>query len=276
MKIKRIHAVYFSPCGSTALITTSAAKTLAGRLQAETNSDDFTLPDTRKNIRHYRSDELIIFGMPTYAGRVPNKLLGAVQALFHGRQTPAVILVTYGNRNFDSSLTELQCELQKNNFQVLAAGAFPARHVFSDKIAAGRPDQHDRALLSDFSIRAAEKLEAADDASKLTAPIINDGAPVGPYYKPLGTDGKPANFLKAKPKTNDELCDHCGLCAKLCPMGSISPEQTDEIPGLCIKCHACIRKCPKHAKYFDDTAFLSHQAMLEANYTKRREPQVFL
>ena len=46
--------------------------------------------------------------------------------------------------------------------------------------------------------------------------------------------------------------------------------------GICIKCQACIKKCPKKAKYFDDPAFLSHVAMLEQNYTRRAEPEMFL
>ena len=40
--------------------------------------------------------------------------------------------------------------------------------------------------------------------------------PIPPYYTPLGIDGKPAKFLKAKPKTKSN-CDHCDLCVKVCP-----------------------------------------------------------
>ena len=104
---------------------------------------------------------------------------------------------------------------------------------------------------------------------------INGDAPVAPYYIPLGEDGQPAKFLKAKPQTDLDKCDHCGKCAAVCPMGSINPENTDEVPGICIKCQACIKYCPKGAKYFDDPRFLSHKAMLEKNYQRTAESEVF-
>ena len=98
------------------------------------------------------------------------------------------------------------------------------------------------------------------------------------YYKsrPLGLDGEPKNFLKAKPQTDRSKCTGCGVCAALCPMGSISREDPAEVTGVCIKCHACVRNCPTGAKYFDDEAFLSHKAMLERDYTRRADAKIFL
>lgn len=43
-----------------------------------------------------------------------------------------------------------------------------------------------------------------------------------------------------------------------------------------LKCQRCVRKCTKHAKYFDDPAFLSHVAMLEQNFTEPKENEVYL
>ena len=59
-------------------------------------------------------------------------------------------------------------------------------------------------------------------------------------------------------------------------MGSISAEDPAQVTGICIKCQACIKKCPVQAKYFDDPAFLSHVAMLEQNYTRRAEAELFV
>jgi ferredoxin len=59
-------------------------------------------------------------------------------------------------------------------------------------------------------------------------------------------------------------------------MGSISADDPSEVPGVCIKCHACVNKCPQKAKYFDDAAFLSHKAMLELNFQRRAEPEFFI
>ena len=44
----------------------------------------------------------------------------------------------------------------------------------------------------------------------------------------------------------------------------------------CIKCGACIKKCPKNARYYDDPSLISHKEMLEKNYTRRAEPEIFI
>lgn len=59
-------------------------------------------------------------------------------------------------------------------------------------------------------------------------------------------------------------------------MGAIDPKDPSKVPGTCIKCQACVRKCTKRAKYFDDPAFLSHIAMLEQTYGAPKENEVFL
>ena len=96
------------------------------------------------------------------------------------------------------------------------------------------------------------------------------------YYTPLKTDKTPAKFLKAKPSTMMMLCEHCGLCAEICPMGAIDPNDPSNIPGTCIKCCACTTYCPSGAKKFDDPDFLSHTAMLEQFQTEaRKENSIF-
>ena len=84
--------------------------------------------------------------------------------------------------------------------------------------------------------------------TEIPAPVQVDGDADAPYYRPLGLDGEPKNFLKAKPQTDRSKCTGCGVCAALCPMGSISREDPAEVTGVCIKCHACVRNCPTGAK----------------------------
>mgnify|MGYP000800057438 CR=1 FL=1 len=81
---------------------------------------------------------------------------------------------------------------------------------------------------------------------------------------------------KGVAEVDKEKCTNCGACARLCPMGAIDPEDVYSVPGTCIKCQACVRKCTKHAKYFDDPAFLSHVAMLEQTFTEPKKNEVFL
>ncbi|MBQ0063690.1 MAG: EFR1 family ferrodoxin [Prevotella sp.] len=52
-------------------------------------------------------------------------------------------------------------------------------------------------------------------------------------------------------RVDTERCLHCGLCAKVCPVGNIVM-RSDSTPmwkrcGLCTNCMACYHHCPAHA-----------------------------
>ena len=270
MQVKKICALYFSATGNTRKVTETMAETLSELLGCPWEKVDFTPPEGRSSEMNFGADTLLVAGFPTYAGKLPNKILPDVQTKIRGEGTPAVAIVTYGNRSFDNSLAELSHVLAENGFSVTAGAALPCRHAFSDLLAPGRPDEADLEEIKAFSRRVKDKLLQEDGAASLPeAEIPGDAA--APYYVPKGTDGQPAKFLKAKPKTDPEKCDRCGICVKLCPVGSIDPDDVFNVPGICIKCQACVRGCPKGAKYLDDPAFLSHVAMLEQNFTERKE-----
>lgn len=275
MKIRKVWAVYFSPAGHTRQAAEEFAGRLAEALDAGMGTVDFTLPRGRDQSVRFASDELVVFGTPTYAGRVPNKILPFVQDLFTGEDTPAVALVTFGNRSADSALIELATELGQNGFRVLAGAALAGPHVFSERLGAGRPDAEDLEQQEAFLDRVAEKLKAAADAVALQPVVIEDGI-VRPYYTPLREDGTPAKFLKAKPLTDPDRCDGCGICAQVCPMGSVDAADPANVPGICIKCQACLLRCPAGARYFEDPDFLSHVAMLEKTYARRAASQYVL
>ena len=281
MQIKKIYAVYFSPTGNAGKITNAIAGTVASKTGAPLKKDDLTLPHIRRGVRTYSPGDLVVFGIPVYAGRIPNKFLPAVQTLFEGNGALAIPVVTFGNRSFDNALIELRIELEQHGFHTIAGGAFVSEHVMSDKLAGGRPDEEDFRQICSFALDAADKILALEEGpqdgmARIPAPVSVKGEdPVPGYYRPLQADGTPANFLKAKPKTTG-ACTDCGLCARACPMGSISREDIRTVTGVCIKCQACVKLCPVHAKYFDDPVMLSHIRMLEEHYARRAENEVFL
>ena len=281
MKLKGIAAVFFSPTGNTRKAVVEIADVIARREGIAVREIDFTLPGAREEVRKFEAGELVIFGTPVYAGRIPNKILPAVQTLFEGNGALAVPVVTFGNRSFDNALIELRIELEQHGFHTVAGAAFVAEHVFSNKLAAGRPDEKDLQTIRRFAEDVAEKIKGfeegpLDGMAEIPAPAAVKGIePVPAYYRPLQEDGSPANFLKAKPKTSDS-CNDCGICARVCPMGSISPEDYRTVTGICIKCQACVKSCPVHARFFDDPVMLSHTRMLEQHYERPAENEVFL
>ena len=278
MRIRGIQSLYFSPTGGTAKYAKAMAAGAAEALACPAEVSSFTLPREREDVRHFSSDELLIIGSPTYAGKLPNKILPEFQEKLRGEHTPVLLFVSYGNRNFDNSLAELLSVLRANGFLPLAATAFACRHAFSDRICPERPRVEELAEARGFAMRAAEALKAADhavlEAASLAFTVPGDAE--APYYVPKGEDGAPAKFLKAKPLTDLSKCLHCGVCAAHCPMGSIDAADTSNVPGICIKCQACVRGCKQGAKYFEDAAFLSHVRMLEQNFAAPEKENLYL
>ena len=272
MEIKKVSAVCYSATGNTKAVTCAAAEAAAQALGVPFQFISFNTPKDREAVRSFTETDLVFVGTPTYAGKMPNKLLPEFQEKLHGCGTLAAALVTFGNRSFDNALAELCSVLEGDAFHTLAGGAFACQHAFAAALAAGRPNAEDLEEARQFGRKTAELAKTMDI---IPAPVQVPGDASAPYYVPKGTDGKPAKFLKAKPKTDLSRCNHCGLCASVCPMGSIDPEDVTSVPGICIKCQACVRQCPHGAKYFDDPACLSHQAMLGENFMDPKKNEVY-
>lgn len=272
MEIKTVWAVYFSGTGTTQKVVTTLAKSVAQSLGAGYQEYSFNLPQAREKELTFAPEDLVVLGVPVYAGRVPNLLLPYVQNKIHGNGALAVPVVLYGNRNFDDGLMELRNVARDNGFHPITAGAFVGEHSFSRILGAGRPDAEDMALVQQLADKTADKVKALTEAPA-QAVEVEGCDPIRPYYTPRDRHGEPIkDFLKAKPVTDPDKCVKCGLCARLCPMGSIDPNDVSNVAGKCIKCCACVKKCPKGAKYFDHEGYLYHQHELEDQYAGRRAP----
>ncbi len=275
MNIKTVHAVYFSGTGTTEKVVTTLAKDLAERLGAGYEACCFNLPEARKQALSFGPEDLAVVGTPVYAGRVPNLLLPYIRDMIHGEGTLAVPVVLYGNRNYDDGLMELRNVLRDNGFCPVSAGAFVGEHSFSRILGAGRPDDRDMAGHPAFAREICGKL-AGQAGTENTPVAVRGETPIRPYYTPRDRHGNPISILKVKPKTDMAKCGGCGLCAELCPMGSIDPADVSRVNGICIKCCACVKKCNAREKYFDEPGYLFHQHELEDVYTRRAENEWFV
>lgn len=266
----KVWAVYFSATGTTEKVVRAIAEKIGDITGMEIGVFDFTPPEERTKPRDFCVDDIVVFGTPVYAGRVPNVLIKYISA-FSGGGAKAIPVVLYGNRNYDDALIELKNTLEQGGFKPVAAAAFIGEHSFSRVLAAGRPDEKDMEKAREFAKMAAEKLKA-----EYISPLnVRGNEPVRPYYQPRDRRGEHVNILKVKPKT-DEKCTNCGVCAKSCPMGSIDPTDVREVAGICIKCGACVKKCPAGAKYYDDAGYIYHKTELELGYVRRAEPELFV
>lgn len=273
MDIKKVWAVYFSPTGGTEKYALALSKGISEFLGVPFEEYDFTLPAARERKLVFGEGDVVVLASCVYAGRVPNKLLDFVQNGFEGNGAIGVPVAVYGNRSVDNGLMELKVEMENNGFKVAAGAAFVSAHVMSEVMAAGRPDEEDISFAAEFGKTVAKKLESVKEITDVE--VVGEN-PIPAYYTPLDENGKPAKFLKAKPKTDSDKCVKCGLCARVCPMGSVNKEDVSVVDGVCIKCQACVKRCPKGAKYFDDPIMLSHIKMLESNYAARKENMTFI
>lgn len=275
MERKKVWAVYFSATDTTKKTVLTIADEAARLLGAEREDYDFTLPGMRENGFAAGKDDLVIFGTPVYAGRVPNVLLKYL-ATIQGNGALAVPVVLFGNRNFDDGLIELRDILENTGFHTVAAAAFVGEHSFSKTLAAGRPDADDMKEALAFAGKVSEKVKGLTEG-EAPAPVEVEGVPhpYRGYYQPRDRKGVSIDIRKVKSLVSD-ACDDCKICADVCPMGSISRENVREYTGICIKCGACIKKCPKQARYYEDEGYLYHQHELEEGYTRRAAISLFL
>ena len=160
---------------------------------------------------------------------------------------------------------------------MLGGGVFVCQHAFAKKLASGRPDAEDMEKAVELGRRVAEKLRNAGSAE-------NGDLPVTAFLAIIRREltmcqrarWSACGFSQGQTETGYREITCCGLCAGCCPMGSIRSVDY-ETAGICIKCQACIEKCPAGARFFDDAACLSHKAMLEQTYADRRqESEIFL
>ncbi|QEK11737.1 ferredoxin [Crassaminicella thermophila] len=270
---KKINAMYFSATGTTKKIVSALAEKISKNIDDEAiiNYIDFTLPEVRKKSVSFTEEDVVIIGVPVYAGRVPNVLLKYLNAIT-GNGALAVPIVVYGNRNYDDALIELKDILELNGFKAIAGGAFIGEHSFSKILAKDRPDEKDIAIVIDFADKIYKKIILKDEIQTVE---VKGNKPYRKYYMPKDEKGRPVDIRKVKPKTNNNCID-CKLCVNICPMGSIDAEDVSKFNGICIKCGACIKKCPVQAKYYDDKDYLRHKQELEIDFVHRREPELFI
>lgn len=270
--INRICTFYFTGTNTTKKVVRRFSRSLGKYLSIDNFYDyNFTTPKMRESMPAFKDGDIVIAGVPTIAGRVPNLLLPYLNTI-NGKGALGVAISLFGNRNVDDCLVELRDLMENGGINVIGGGAFVAEHSFSKILAKGRPDEKDFEIVDNFAKDVAEKIKS----NNLSKPNMIGEVPYRPYYTPRDRHGNGINFVKIKPKTDMSLCIDCKICARECPLGSINFDNVEEIPGKCMKCCACIKKCPTGAKYFDDEGYLFHARELEDMYQRRAEPEYFV
>ena len=179
-----VTALYFSPTGGSKRSALSLAAALAPEGFAEL---DITCGAVAGD---FGPGDVVVFSVPCYNGRVPEVAAGRLEQV-HGHRTPCIISITYGNRDYDDSLLELQDIVQRQGFIVQGAAALVGQHTFGE-IQVGRPDAGDAAENRRFvqQLLAARQGDLASPvalAIKGQRPYRGEGRGVG--FVPLTSEG---------------------------------------------------------------------------------------
>jgi ferredoxin/flavodoxin len=265
MEVKQVKLIYFSPTGTTQKVLESIAKGIAVE---DVEHINLTLPEGAQQTISPYSDELVIIGAPVYGGRLPVDAIKRFKQL-KASNTLAILIVVYGNREFEDALLELKNLAIELGFNPVAGGAFIGEHSFATEdipIANGRPDSADVQVAMDFGVKIKDKvtaLQSPDAQMELEIP--------GRFPYESGP-----RAMVVSPVTKEDTCEVCGTCASVCPTAAISINGSvaTEV-DLCIRCSACIKNCPTGARVWEDSMMEKIANWLNENCSTRKEPEIF-
>lgn len=258
MQTDAIEQIYFSPSGTTKAVVEEVSKAFFGQkneynLMWDRIEEETTIPNTT----------LAIVAMPVFSGRVPD-LCAKQLANLKGDKTPAIAIVTYGNREYEDALIELKNILEANGFVLLGAAAVVTQHSIFPMVGTGRPDNQDKRELTKFARQCSQKLRTYPEKPLLEI-TVKGNVPYREYRNP-----------PFHPTVNDN-CTRCGICASICPTAAIPPgDPKTKDTSLCITCTACVAACPEKAQGFHQPEYQAWSEKFAAKNAARKEPEFFL
>ena len=223
MNLSIVNLVYFSPTKTTKNVVEAIGRGMGPNVLRHI---DLTPPDSRSKTFADFTHEPVILGAPVYRGRLPEEAARRFSRL-KGNKTPTVVVVLYGNREYEDALLELRDLSVRLGFVPIAGGAFIGEHSFQNEafpIAYGRPHPGDIEMAMKFGKAVRQKMEAIKNIHS---------------EKPIGVPGKfpyknRRDTSKECTTTIQEICIHCGTCVDVCPTAAITLQddfKCRRIPG---------------------------------------------
>lgn len=263
--------VYFSPTGTSKKIASELIKSINPTNEEEPIELTYETPVSTI----INDNKLVIISMPVYGGHLPSIAVSRFKQV-QGNKTPAIITVTYGNRDYEKALAELAELATSQGFHIIGASTFIGEHSYSTStypIAVGRPDQRDSLCVFSFGKAILKKIQKYDfstvDIHNIPCLQQSEDA-IKNFIEGVTLLHKSPTALPKTPVIKKiESCTHCGKCVHLCPTSAIRiGNETDTNNEKCIKCCACVKGCPTQARILESP----YAPILSANFNVRKDP----
>ena len=246
------YMITFSPTGGTK----KSADLLSSAWSEKTEID---LMNRRDDFSRYTftPEDICLVAVPSFAGRVPATATERLK-MMQGGGAKAILVTVYGNRAYEDTFVDLEDTLKACGFQPVGGAAVVAEHSIFREYGTGRPNAEDEVQLKGWSLKLKEKAEQGGVVS----------FPGNRPYKAYGA-------IPMKPKA--EICQNCGKCVSICPVGAIpgnNPKETNA--EICISCMACVSACPIQAREVNPAIISASKAKLEPFLSGRKENELFL
>lgn len=260
MKTNKIIAIYLSPYGKTKEIINKLASAIGGCEVEDINLNSLA---NRNTARNFAPNELVIVGMPVYADRLP-KISAKIFKQIKGNNTPAIAIVSYGNREYGDALLELKNNLAGLGMKVISGAAIIAEHCLNENAGKNRPDQEDDLKIADYANRIKEKVSNIQSIESLENIAVKGNIP----YQPL---------KQLQVPVGDDNCIECGLCEENCPANAIQPSNYRLTNAdLCIGCCRCVDVCPTGSRIVRNEEYNNFVKNLAVIAKDRKEIEIFI
>jgi ferredoxin len=230
--------VYFTGTGNSLAV----ARLLAARL---THSDIISVNEILKQSSFQQVTETCGFVFPVYCQDTPEIIKRLIRSMHIPVNTYVYAIATH---NGDPGYSHFTIDkILKKKGQRLMSG-------FAILMPGNSITLHDSTNSEEESQRRLEAAEShvgkiAEEVLKRSSVPFAGTSSLRKYFKGMRNMFRHKVIFKVPEKFwVTDLCNHCGLCARICPENNIHVDFASVIWGKhCQMCLACIHWCPKHA-----------------------------
>lgn len=263
--------IYFSPTGTTKKILNAV---LEGMGINNISIINLNAMNVRDGMSQKIENDIVLLGVPVYGTGIPPILLPFLNSL-KGNNKPIVLITVYGNMSEGITLNEIDAILKNTSFHVVAAGSFIGEHSFSAEeipIAKNRPNKEDLSIAQEFGKKIIEKMQKIEDINAISLALPQGNIPIMAKILPKNS----AKLFAKTPTADMNLCNHCGVCVKLCPMDAIDKDTLEIEENKCLRCFCCVKKCPKKARQIILRPKIIASKVIKLKNKKNKDPKIYL